>query len=282
MSGAVNGAGRGRNVSLASSASGGMPAVETPAAAPEAKVQRGSSPSAIMPKAPAARDPRLDALVQQLRTEPAAKLAKTLDVAQKTDPTLYRAAVREVLTGTHEGASKLKLHLIAMDSNNDGKLKFGESYKTMHDMGFHPVRAFLLSGLTSLVLAPMTNEKFSTTLDIASSDKTNRSFFNNAFDEPEKLEAKVDEVMAFDADKDGKLTQADIDRMVDARVAKMDSKLGAKVISYLNKSEWQALLKMTGGTITRDELKDFYTGPLFFSFLEPDNLAKKIVAFRKA
>jgi Ca2+-binding EF-hand superfamily protein len=165
--------------------------------------------------------------------------------------------------------------------NNDAKLTFSEAYRSMADMGFNKLRAFLLSAMTSLLLAPQTTEEFSTVLDVANSDKTERSFFGTGFDTVEELEKRLDEVMAYDRDADGFITLDDLHCMVDDRTAKMESWLGAKAINYLNKGEWQALLSLMGGRMTRAELRDFYKGSLFFSFLEPDNLAAKLVAYRE-
>jgi hypothetical protein len=268
--------------------SGQYEAVKVPEeAAPEAPVVRGGAPAATAAPAAATRaaltkpaDAKLEALKDAMRTESAEKLTKTLEAARKEDPVRYRSALREVLPELVGDRSKLMLHNMAMDANNDGWLTFREAFKTMHDMGFHPVRAFLLSGLTALALAPQTNSERRFQVKVSESDKSERAMFRNAFDNAEELEGRLDEVMSYDSNKDGFVTLPDLERMVEKRVSTMDSKLAAKALGYLNKGEWEALLKLTGGKLSRDELRDFYKGPLFWSFLESDNLAKKLVAYR--
>ncbi len=277
MSGSIGGVGPQSDFG----AVGSDEAEAAPAPAPvEGQVVRGSSPAG--PAAPAApREPRLDALVKAFHGEPADKLEKTIATAKKQDPTLFRTAVREYFKDIGFEPKKLTAHLMAMDANNDGKLTFSESYKTMHDMGFSRTRAFMLSGLTATLLPLQANEKFSFKVDIAGAEKTERPFFKTGFDTKEEIDGRLDEIMGEDLDKDGFVTQKDIDRMIDKRTSKMDSKLQARIFNYLNKGEWQALLQMMDGNkISRDELRDFYNSSLFFSFLEPDNLAKKLVAYR--
>ena len=80
----------------------------------------------------------------------------------------YRNALREFFKVHMADASKIKLHNMAMDANNDGTLTFGEAYSTMRDMGFTRLRCFLLSGLTAFALAPQTSDKgFTTKLNVA-------------------------------------------------------------------------------------------------------------------
>jgi Ca2+-binding EF-hand superfamily protein len=252
----------------AGGARGGAPAGR---AAVLASVQGGPS---------GARDPRLDAYVNALRTQPKGELAKTLEAMKRDDRALYRAGLREVFPDLVGDASRLVLHNMAMDEDHDGRLTFGEAYSTMRDMGFSRTRAFLLSGLTALVLGPQTNEGFSLSVDVANSDKAERSMFRNAFDTKEAMESRLDEIMAYDKDGDGYVTMGDLERMVDQRVSTMDNKLAARALAYLNKGEWQALVSLMDGKMSRDELRDFYTGSLFFSLLEPENLAGKLVAYR--
>lgn len=251
----------------------------------EVQVTRGGAPAGRMAALASVQVQgsyqREAALLEALETEPPEKLEKTLAAAKKEDPVAFRAALREFFRVHVGDQTKLKLHTMAMDANNDGWLTFSESYDTMRDMGFGRLRAFLLSAATSLLLAPKTNDKFSTKLNIANAEKTERAFFLTGFDSKEKLEARLDEIMAEDLDQDGFVTLEDLERLVDKRTAKMESRLGAKAINYLNKGEWQALFSlMPGERMTRDELRDFYKGSLFFSLLEPDNLAKKVVAYR--
>lgn len=227
------------------------------------------------------RDPKVEALVRAFKSEPADRLEKTLIAAKKENPVLYRTALREYFKDIGFAKSKLTAHNMAMDADNDGWLSFSEGYETMHAMGFHPARAFFLSALTSTLLASQTNDEFKLKLNVANSERAERTFFRTGFDTKEKLEERLDEVMAEDLDKDGYLTQKDFDRLVDKRTAKMTSKVGAALVNKLNKSEWQGLLQqLEGNKINRDELRDFYNSSLFFSFLEPDNLAKKLVKYR--
>lgn len=272
MSGGIGGIGAGRNVEWGSVPEPEGPQGEAPAAA--AAPVRGGAP---------ASDPRVQALLQAFKTEPADKLEKRIIAAKKDDPVVYRSALREYFKDMLPDVSRLKLHNMAMDVNNDGLLTFKEAYDSMTSEGFHRFRAFMLSAMTALFLAPQSNDgKFTTKLIVANSDKVQRSFFRTGFDTDEKLEGRLDEIMAEDLDKDGFVTLKDMERLVDKRTAKMDSKLGAKAINYLNKGEWQALFSlMEGNRMTRDELRDFYTTSLFFSFLPPDNLAKKLVDYRK-
>lgn len=264
------------------------PAVVSPGAEQaEAAPARGAAPGGRMAALAAvtsqAADPRLEPLLEAMRTQPADQLEETIAAAKASDPTLYRSAVRSFFKEIGFSPSALMAHNMAMDANNDGWLTFSESYSTMRDMGFTRTRAALLSGLTAVALAPQTTEEFSLKLNVANSDKTERAFFRTGFDTDEALEGRLDELMAEDLDGDGFLVQADFDRLIDKRTATMDSKLGAKLINYLNKSEWQGLLSlMDSNRISRDELRDFYDSSLFFSLLEPANLAQKLIAYRSA
>lgn len=279
MTGAIGGAGFDPNVGAGEDAA--APAEEAPASAPApdlrdsgARMAAVASVQGQMPAESAAAE-----LEQKLYAQNPDELTQTLAAAKKDDPVAYRTALREFFGKTVGDVSPLKLHMMAMDRNNDGSLTFDEAYKTMRGEGFSPLRAGALSALTAGVLGPITSGKPSFEVNVDKADKTARPFFNTAFNTPAALEAHLDDIMAYDKEKKGYVTLGDVDRMVDDRTAKMNPVAGA-AMNYLNRGEWQGLFSQMGGQMTRDELRDFYKGSLFFSFLEPDNLAGKIVAYR--
>jgi Ca2+-binding EF-hand superfamily protein len=223
-----------------------------------------------------------EALVRAMQSQSAEELTATLAAAKRDDPAAYRSALREVLNPLLAGKSRLVRHFMAMDVNNDGSLVFKESYRSMRDMGFTVARTTVLSAATALVFGPQTHERFNVKVDVDNALKTERKFWDTGFDDDDRLEEKLDDLMRYDQDGDGYLTRADLELMVDDRVAG-ETSTGIKIVGFLNKkSEWAALMDLMGGKINRDELRDFYEGSLFYSFLEPDNLAKKIVTLRDA
>lgn len=226
--------------------------------------------------------PALTALTRAMATERAPELTKTLARAAKESPGVYRQALRETLERLLKDASRLQRHLTLLDENGDGQVSLTESYDSLRALGFGTAKAAAIAGASQLALLATTRTSLGTTIPVKNADAGRHTTVDTgAMDPAQNLEAKLDELMAHDADHDGALTFAEVCTLLDERAAKSKSNaVATALVKAANKGEFQALFELTGGKLTRDDLKDFFTGSLFFSLLQPDALAQRLVLLR--
>jgi Ca2+-binding EF-hand superfamily protein len=249
---------------------------------PGARIPSTATPAALW-GAPADSDAaKIAAIKTAMATQPQAELAKTLAEASKASPHAYRTALRDTLEGHLKDASKLQRHLTLLDLDGDGQVTMKENYKSLRQLGMSPPKAILIGGASQLALIFSTRESFGTSIPIKNGDKGQHESVHTGGMDPEvDLTKKLDEMMKEDQNGDGYLDMGEIGNLIDKRAELSSSnKIAKALVKAANKAEFAALFSLVGGKMNRDDLKDFYTGSLFFSLLPPDALAQRLTLLR--
>jgi Ca2+-binding EF-hand superfamily protein len=244
-------------------------------------------PSTVSPAAlwgtPADPDAaKIATLKTAMATQPQAELAKTLAEASKASPHAYRTALRDTLEVHLKDASKLQRHLTLLDLDGDGEVTMKENYKSLRQLGMSPAKAIAIGGASQLALILSTRDSIGTTIPIKHADKgMHESVHTGGMDAEQDLTKKLDEMMKEDQNGDGYLDMNEIGHLLDKRAeASSANKIAKILVKAANKGEFAALFSLVGGKMNRDDLKDFYTGSLFFSLLPPDALAQRLTLLR--
>lgn len=232
------------------------------------------------PKTDAAK---VAALRSAMETAPQGELAKALGESAKGSPREYRAALRDTLEVLLHDASRLQRHLTLLDIDGNGQITMGENYRSLRQLGMSPSKAVLIGGASQLALVLSARDSIGTTIPVANADRgQHETVHTGAMDPEADLTAKLDEMMAEDVNGDGYLDLNEIGNLLDKRAAASDANAIAKVlIKAANKGEFAALFALMGGKMSREDLRDFYTGSLFYSLLPPDALAQRLVLLRE-
>lgn len=212
-----------------------------------------------------------------------AELARTIARASAESPAALRSALRAAVEAYLPEAPRLQRHLTVLDSDGDGRVSLGEGYRTLRDMGFGRLRAGIIAGGAQLALVATTGRVgfFSFRVD-GGPTGLHRTVHSGAMDPAQPLEAKLDEFMAEDLDRDGFIGMKDLTRLVDKRAAASSSgRVATALIRAANLGEFSALFSVRGGRMSREDLRDFYTGSLFLGLLSPEALARRIALIRR-
>jgi hypothetical protein len=225
----------------------------------------------------------VEALKTAMLTQGETQLSQTLADAKKNDPATYRAALREALDTYLHNDSNLQKHLTMLDINGDGQLSLKEGYTALRQLGFSPAKAVIIAGGAEVALLFSTGKTPGLTVPIANADAGQHKTSHTGGMDPEiALDKTLDDIMAHDFNKDGSVDLSEVSKMLDERAAKSPANVIAKtLIEAANKAEWSALFSLTGGKLSRDDLRDFFGGTLFFSLLPPEALAQRLVTLRE-
>jgi hypothetical protein len=232
-----------------------------------------------VPRAPA---DKVADLLQAFAQQPREALAWTISRASAESPAEYRAALRAALESLMTGEPRLQRHLTALDENGDGKVSLRESYRALRAMRFGRLKAAIIAfGSQSALVASTGRVGWFSFAVAAGPSGLHRTVDTGAMDPEQDLAKKLDLFMAEDLDGDGFVDLKDVGRLIDNRAqASKAGKLAVFFVKAASKAEFAALFQLTGGKMSRDDLRDFYTGSLFFSLLTPDALAQRIVGLR--
>jgi hypothetical protein len=241
---------------------------------------------AALANAPGGPDAGVVASLERAMAEQSAPdLAATIQRASQQTPQEYRAALRNTLGKDLAGASDLQRHLSMLDANHDGKVTLSESYNTLRDLKFGPVKAALVAGAAQLALVLSTGGGAGTAFRIAgATDKSRHATVDTgAFAQNAQLDSKIDELMAADTGGKGYITYDDMKAYIEQKKAASTAGTVAKTLTALaNEGEFKALFDLAGPNLTRNDLHDFFTGSLFYSLLPPSSLAERLVNLRSS
>jgi Ca2+-binding EF-hand superfamily protein len=234
---------------------------------------------------PISSDTPPDAVAELRRAmaeQPADALARTLAQAAKETPKVYRTALRDELEGHLADSSRLERHLRMLDENADGKVSPSENYRSLRGLRFGPAKALAVAGASQLALVLLTRDDLGLSIPVKNANRgQHKAVHTGAFDPEQALAKKLDEMMEQDLNGDGALTMDEVARLIDKRTAQSGAgAITKRLVAAVNKAEFSALFELMGGKMTREDLRDFYTGSLFFSLLTPDALAKRLVELR--
>ena len=149
-------------------------------------------------------------------------------------------------------------------------------------MGFGRLKAAVIAAGSQIALVATTGRVgwFSFRVD-GGPKGLHRSVDSGAMVPGQELEAKLDEFMAEDRDAKGYIDMKDLSRFIDKRAAlSKANRVGTALVKVANFAEFAALFSLRDGKMNREDLRDFYTGSLFFSLLSPEALASRLVGIR--
>lgn len=217
-------------------------------------------------------------------TENAAALrARLTSTPPRTDPTM-RAAVRNFLDAQMAETPLLHRHRLAFQRGNSS-VHLGDTYATARSLGLSVVSSAGIAVFSHV--AALAGTRHVHVDDAVIDNMRHPDVHSGAFDakatvaqEVANARAKVDTIMTY-AQPGPDLTRDNITAYVNATAAASPSGwLKRMIVSKANQAEFGGLFDVCGGTVSREQLTDFYLGSLFIYLQEPDALAAKLVAMR--
>lgn len=212
-------------------------------------------------------------------------LTRILLLGRQQNPTKVRDALKAYLEPRLRHMHLLQRHLEAF-RHDDAYVTFTDTYATARALNISRTNSVAIALFSHATALGFTGSW--TITDDSINAMRHPAVDSGAFDardtpdqEEQALTAKIDKIMSY-AQPGQPLTRDDIARYVndtaDARGAGWFKRLFFKAA---NKAEFGALLDVCGGTITREQLHDFYKGTLLFYMQQSGTLAGKLLEIRQ-
>lgn len=215
-------------------------------------------------------------------------LAKYLHKQAQLYPNEYREAIQAYFKEKLDQRTGLMRHVSFFDSENTSTLNFMDVVQGFKDLGFGTLSAYLNTALVigggilgTQKLEPPVEKVHHLTHPISHTALFNQnpSKFNNTAHE-RFIKNMIEKKMK---GRD-KLGEEDIISLVD-EIGKQHPKTGlgevfAKLLRPLQIVAFTNVMNLCGGSLTQQDLEDFFSGTLFYAIAEPSSVAHRVMTMR--
>ncbi|KTC92029.1 caleosin family protein [Legionella cincinnatiensis] len=215
-------------------------------------------------------------------------LAKYLHKQAQIHPQEYREAIQTYFKEKLDQRTGLMRHVSFFDSENTSTLNFMNVVQGFKDLGFGTLSAYLNTALVigggilgTQKLEPPIEKVHNLTHPVSHTALFNQNpskFNNNAH---EKLIKNMIQRMMKGRDK---LEKEDLITLVD-EIGKRHPKTGlgklfVELLRPLQIVAFTNVMNLCGGSLTQQNLEDFFSGTLFYALAEPTSVAHRVMTMR--
>lgn len=215
-------------------------------------------------------------------------LARYLDKQAKLHPEEYRQAIQGYFKEKLTQRTGLMRHVGFFDPENTSTLSLSTVVQGFKDLGFGPVSAYL-NTLLVIVGGIAGTKKIEPPVEQAhhlTHPKSHTAIFNQNLSNlnNEAHEARIKRMVRHLMNGHETLKKEDIDPLVE-QLGKKRSKtctdeLIRTLLRPLQRVAFTNLMNLCGGSLTEQNLIDFFEGTLFYAVAEPASVAPRVMAMR--